>query len=128
MDNQNEAQLNTKKVLIAEDERAMASAMEIKLQKSGLNAHAVFNGIEALAELQGGGYSLILLDLMMPEMDGWEVLKKIKESNIQVKIIVTSNLSQEEDKIRAKDLGALDFLVKSDSSISSIVDKVKGLL
>ena len=88
----------------------------------------MFNGIEALAELQGGGYSLILLDLMMPEMDGWEVLKKIKESNIQVKIIVTSNLSQEEDKIRAKDLGALDFLVKSDSSISSIVDKVKGLL
>ncbi len=101
---------------------------EIKLQKAGIDAHAVFNGQEGLAELEKGGYSLVLLDIMMPGMDGWEVLENIREEGIKVKVIVTSNLSQEEDKKKAKEMGAVDFLVKSDSTLESIAEKVKSLL
>ncbi len=119
---------SSKKALIVEDEKAMAKAMEIKLQKAGIDAHAVFNGQEGLVELEKGGYDLVLLDIMMPGMDGWEVLENIREKGIKVKVIITSNLSQEEDKKKAKEMGAVDFLVKSDSTLESIVEKVKSLL
>lgn len=126
MENTNNISKSTKKVLIVEDERAMAKAMEIKLQKARIDAHAVFSGDEGLAELEKNEYSLVLLDIMMPGMDGWEVMTKIKEKGIKVKVIITSNLSQEEDKKKAKELGAVDFLVKSDSSLSSIAEQVKS--
>lgn len=117
-----------KKVLIIDDEKALAKAMEVKLQKSDIDAHAVFGGEEGLSELKKGGYSLVLLDIMMPIMDGWEVLGKIKEEKITAKVVITSNLSQEEDKKKAQDLGASGFLVKSDSSLATIVEEVKRLL
>jgi CheY-like chemotaxis protein len=88
---------NIKKVLIAEDEKPLAMALEIKLKKVGIDAKAVFDGAEALNELQTNKYSLILLDLMMPVMDGWTVLNEINSKKLAVKVIVTSNLSQPED-------------------------------
>ncbi len=117
-----------KRVLIVEDEKTMAKAMEIKLQKAGITAHAVFTGDEALLALATREYQLVLLDIMMPGMDGWEVLTKISERGLGIKVIITSNLSQEEDKKRAMDLGAVDFLVKSDSSLSMIAEVVKSYL
>ena len=117
-----------KKLLIIEDEKAMAKAMEIKLQKVGIDAHAVFSGDEGLAELGKNTYSLVLLDIMMPGMDGWEVMTKIKEKGLKVKVIITSNLSQEEDKKKAKEMGAVNFLVKSDSSLAAITEEIKGYL
>ncbi len=119
---------NTKKVLIIEDEKAMGKAMEIKLQKGGITAHVVFSGEEGLKELQSGTYSLVLLDIMMPGIDGWEVLSVIREKGINTKVIITSNLSQEEDKKMAKEMGAIDFLVKSDASLSAIAEEVKSYL
>lgn len=117
-----------KKVLIMEDEMAMAKAMEVKLQKNGINALAVFTGEEGLRELEKGGYSLVLLDIMMPAMDGWEVMSRIKSKGLSIKVIVTSNLSQEEDKKRAAELGAVGFLVKSDTTLSNMVEEVKSHL
>lgn len=116
------------KVLIVEDEKPMAMALEIKLKKVGLDAKAVFDGQQGLNEIESGNYDLILLDLMMPVMDGWTVLEKIKEKALKIKIIVTSNLGQPEDVTKAKSLGAIDFLIKSDNSITSIADKVLNLL
>ena len=120
--------MSTKKVLIVDDEKAMAKAMEIKLQKAGIDAFAVFSGEEGLAEIEKGGYSLVLLDIMMPVVDGWTILTKIKEKGLQIKVIVTSNLSQEEDKRKALEMGAFDFLVKSDSSLASIAEEVRTYL
>lgn len=119
---------SNKKVLIIEDERAMAKAMELKLKKSGVDTLAVLRGEEGLDELSKGGYSLVLLDIMMPGMDGWDVMSKIKEKGINVKVIIASNLSQAEDKQKAKDLGAVGFLVKSDSTLASIVKEVMSHL
>jgi DNA-binding response OmpR family regulator len=102
--------------------------MELKLKKSGIDAHTVFGGEEGLAELEKGGYALVMLDIMMPGIDGWEVMSRIKAKGIHTKVVITSNLSQEEDKKKAKEMGAIDFLVKSDSTLSSIVEQIKGYL
>ncbi len=128
MENTNGTNKPERKVLIVEDEKAMAKAMEIKLQKAGIDAHAVFGGEEGLAELEKNIYSLVLLDIMMPGMDGWEVMSVIKEKGFKVKVIITSNLSQEEDKKKAQELGVVAFLVKSDSSLSSIAEEVRSYI
>jgi DNA-binding response OmpR family regulator len=116
-----------KKILIAEDEKPMAKALAIKLNKAGFEAKAVHNGLEALEELENNQYDLLLLDLIMPQMDGFTTLENIKAKGIKVKVIITSNLGQEEDFKRAKDLGATDFFVKSDTSLAELVDVVKKL-
>jgi DNA-binding response OmpR family regulator len=116
------------KILIVEDDRPMAKALELKFKKSGFEVEVASNGKQALDFLSKGSFSLVLLDLIMPEMDGFQVLEEIKKKKLKVKVIVTSNLSQEEDFKRAKDLGAIDYLVKSDVTIKEIVDKVMALI
>ncbi|MFA5125029.1 MAG: response regulator [Patescibacteria group bacterium] len=116
-----------KRILIAEDEKSMANALELKLNKSGFEAKAVYDGEQALATVTEGGYDLMLLDLMMPKLDGFGVLEGIKKKNLKIKVIITSNLSQEEDIKKAKDLGAIDYIVKSDTPIQAIVEKIKSL-
>ena len=82
----------SKKILIAEDEKPMARALELKLNNSGFEAKAVYDGSEAMAELEKTKYDVMLLDLMMPVMDGFEVLEKIKKKKIKIKILVSTNL------------------------------------
>ena len=117
-----------KKILIAEDEKPMAKALETKLNASGFEAKAVFNGNQAIKELEAGDYDLLLFDLMMPEKDGFSVLEDIKKKKIKVKVIVSTNLSQEEDKGKAMKLGAKDYFVKSDTPIKEVVENVKRVL
>lgn len=117
------------KILVAEDEKPMAKALELKLQKEGFDAKAVFNGKDAVAEIKTGNYSFVLLDLLMPEMDGFEVLQHLKDNKVDAPpIIITSNLSQDEDIQKAKELGAVDFLVKANSSLTDIIQKVRSHL
>ena len=117
-----------KKILIIEDEKPAAKAMEIKLKKAGYEVRAVLNGDEGLKELEKGGYDLVILDIMMPVVDGWSILEKIKEKGIKVKVIIISNLSQPEDKKRAMELGASDYMVKTESTLANIVDRVQRFL
>lgn len=117
-----------KKILIAEDEKPMAMALVLKLNKSGFEAKAVFNGEEAIDILTKEKFDLIVLDLIMPKVDGFQVLAKLKEIGSQAPVIVSSNLSQEEDFNRAKELGAVDFFVKSDTSINEVVEHIQKAL
>lgn len=114
-----------KKILIAEDDQPMARALELKLQKEGFDILVVADGEEAVKLIEAEKPDLVLLDLMMPKKDGFGVLADLKAKGIVVPIFITSNLSQEEDRQKAKELGAQDFLVKSDTSIIEIVRKVK---
>lgn len=123
-----EGNRSNKKVLIVEDEKAMANAMEVKLKKSGIDAYAVYDGDQAVKELVKEHYSLVLLDIIMPGLNGWDVMNAIKEKGITVNVIVTSNLSQSEDKQKAKEMGAVGFMIKSDSTLASIVEEVKSHL
>jgi len=117
-----------KKILITEDEKPLAKALELKLQKEGFDAKAVFDGAEAVAELKRQKYDLMLLDLVMPNQDGFATLEAIKNAGIKLPIIVSSNLSQEEDMKRAKELGAVDYFIKSDTPLTEVVSSIKKYL
>ena len=117
-----------KKILVAEDERPLAKALELKLSHSGYEVTVATNGQEALDKLQNGGFDLVLLDLMMPVLDGFSVLEKLKSQNISVPVIVTSNLGQKEDIDKAKKLGAKEYFIKSNTQLSEIVEYIKTAL
>lgn len=117
-----------KQILIVEDERPLAHALELKFNHEGFSTTIATDGVEALKQAKSGGFSLILLDLIMPRMDGFTFLEELKNENVKVPTIVLSNLGQDEDKARAKELGALEYYVKSNTPITEIVKKVKSAL
>lgn len=115
----------TKKILIIEDERPLARALELKLTHVGFETKTAVNGEEGLAILQEESFDLILTDLVMPKVDGFAVLTALRERGNTTPVIVLTNLSQAEDESRARTLGAAGFLVKSDISVSEIVERIK---
>ena len=117
-----------KRILIVEDEKPMARAVSAKLENSGFSAQMAGNGDEALAALAENAFDLVLLDLVMPRTDGWQVLEKMRQEYTDTPVIVATNLSQAEDEKRALDLGAKDFLVKSNVSITEVVERIKKAL
>lgn len=115
-----------KHVLVVEDERALANALKLKLEREGFDVSIFEDGQAALNEVKKSKPSLVLLDLMMPVMDGFQFLQALKKEKISIPVIVATNLSQPEDEERVKKLGAVEFIVKSSSSLSDIVKKVKA--
>lgn len=113
-----------KKILIIEDEKPIARALELKLAHAGFETKTVFNGKDGAELLQKETYKLILLDLVMPKMDGFKVLEMLNEKKITTPVIVLSNLSQKDDEKRAKALGAKEFFIKSNTPIATIVERV----
>lgn len=116
-----------KAVLIVEDERPLSHALEMKLKTNGYQTKVVVNGQEAIAAVKDGSYALMLLDLIMPLMDGFAVLEELQKSGIKLPVIVLSNLGQDEDRAKAKALGALDYFVKSNTPIAAIIERVKSV-
>jgi PleD family two-component response regulator len=117
-------------ILIVEDDRFLSSAYRLKFTKVGFSVHLAMDGQEAMAILQTVIPDIILLDLVMPVKDGFTVLSELKadEKLKSIPVIITSNLSQKEDVDKAKGLGALDFIIKSDVSLDDLVKKVQGIL
>src|SRR3989339_1708751 len=118
----------SKRILIAEDEKPMASALGLKLTSAGFEITLVYDGEAAVEAAKKTPFDLIILDLVMPVKDGFYVLEELKRLKIATKVIVSSNLSQEEDIKRAKELGASDYFIKSDTPLAEIVEKVKAQL
>ncbi len=115
-----------KSILIVDDEIALAKALQLKFNHLGHTTAIAANGAEALEKIEAQHFDLILLDLLMPVMDGWEVLAKVQGKGLA--IIITSNLGQPEDVVKAKSLGALDFLIKSENSLAEISTKIAQYL
>jgi CheY-like chemotaxis protein len=115
------------KILIIEDERPLAHAMQLKLGHEGYDITTAATGVEGLRLAETNQFHLILLDMILPEMDGFSILEAV-QGRIGSKIIVLSNLGQDEDKIRAKALGAIDYLVKASVPLGSIVQVVHSVL
>ncbi len=113
-----------KKILIAEDEKPMSRALVLKLGNSGYEAKPAYDGQEALDMLAKEKFDLILLDLMMPRVDGFGVLEEMKKRGDSTPVICSTNLSQPSDIDRTKALGVIDYFVKSDTPISEVVDRV----
>jgi DNA-binding response OmpR family regulator len=117
-----------KVILIVEDERPLSHALEMKLKSQGYDTQVCTNGEDALEAMEKGGCKLVLLDLIMPVMDGFGVLEEMQKRKLKIPVIILSNLGQEEDRNKAKTLGAIDYFVKSNTPIAEIVNRVKTVL
>lgn len=116
------------KILIVEDERPLAHALKLKMDHEGYETFVAATGGEGLKEALSGKYDMILLDLILPEVDGFTILEQLKSSKSKPIVIVLSNLGQDEDRKKAEELGAKNYLVKSNAPLADIVKAVKELL
>ncbi|MES2437076.1 MAG: response regulator [Patescibacteria group bacterium] len=117
-----------KKILVVEDEKPMAHALELKLKSSGFDADVAHDGEAALEHILTNSYDLVLLDLVIPKKDGFGVLAELKEKGNTTPIFVTSNLSQQEDEKKARELGAQGYLIKSNTPLLKIIETIKEFL
>jgi DNA-binding response OmpR family regulator len=117
-----------KKILIVEDEKPLSHALELKLRNEGYEPEVVTNGHDALEALDREHYGVMLLDMMMPVMDGFQVLEQIQKIEHAPVVFVLSNLSLHDDKERVIKLGAKDFFVKSEISLAEVVEHIKSVI
>lgn len=113
-------------ILIVEDEERMRKLIEAYLKKEGYNTLSVSNGMEAVTAFNNSGANLIILDIMMPFMDGFDVCKYLRKSS-NVPIVMLTAKAEEEDKLLGYELGADDYVTKPFSP-KILVAKVKALL
>lgn len=120
-------QAGPKHILLVEDDDALANVYVTRLQAEGFDVRRVANGEDALAAALTYKPELILLDVMMPKVSGFDVLDILRNTpeTANLKIIMLTALSQESDKERAESLGVDDYLVKSQVVIADVVDRIK---
>ena len=123
MDNTN----TQKTILLVEDDDNLANVYETRLQAEGFRTVRVNNGEDALQTALQAKPDLILLDVMMPKVSGFDVLDILRNTpeTANTKIIMLTALSQEADQERARSLGVNDYLVKSQVVIADVVDRIK---
>lgn len=118
------------KILIIEDDSYISDMYRIKLENSGYEVIITGDGIEGFKALEKQKPNVILLDIVMPKMDGFNVLKMIKnDSNYKdIPVILLTNLGQEENVKRGFELGAASYIIKAHFTPSEVVEKIKGVL
>ena len=116
-----------KRILIIEDEKPLAKVLGLKLIRNGYQVTTVENGEQGLHELDTHKFDLLILDIMTHKVGGFAVLEEMSAKNINVPVIVVSNLSQHEDIKKAKSLGVKDYYVKADISLESLVKNINKL-
>jgi DNA-binding response OmpR family regulator len=116
-----------KRILLVEDDDSLASVYTTRLQAEGFDVRRVADGEEALASARAYKPDLVLLDVMMPKVSGFDVLDILRNTpeTANLKVIMLTALSQESDQERAKKLGADDYLVKSQVVISDVIDRIR---
>lgn len=116
-----------KRILLVEDDDGLANVYEMRLQAEGFDVRRVPNGEDALATAIQYKPDLIMLDVMMPKVSGFDVLDILRNTpeTANIKIIMLTALSQDSDKQRADQLGVDDYLVKSQVVIADVVDRIK---
>jgi len=119
--------MGQKKILVVEDERDINELVSYNLKKQGFITESAFNGAEALRKIQKGKYDLIVLDLMLPEMDGMELCRILRAERAPVPIIMLTARSEEIDRVLGLELGADDYVVKPFST-RELMARVKAVL
>jgi len=115
-----------KNILIIEDDEFLLSLAVTKLQKAGYNVESAKDGEDGIKKLAETKPDLLILDLMLPHIDGFEILKQIKSDTkfAGMRIVVFSNLGSDEDISKATKLGANDYMVKSSFTLDELVAKI----
>ena len=120
-------QPKSKRILLVEDDDALANVYVTRLQAEGFNVKRVANGEDALVGALDYHPDLVLLDVMMPRVSGFEVLDILRNTpeTANLKIIMLTALSQESDKKRAEASGVDDYLVKSQVVVADVIERIR---
>lgn len=116
-----------KEILVVEDEKSLATALELRLKREGYHVTVAYNGKVGLDHITHKSYDVVLLDLVMPVMNGFEVLTAARKLKKPPVFIVLSNLTQPNDAERCLELGARKFLIKSETSLAALVQGIEAL-
>ena len=100
------------RILFAEDERSLSRAVTALLEKNNYSVDPVYDGEEALAYMDAGNYDAVILDIMMPRLDGLEVLRRLRQRGNPIPVLLLTAKSEVEDKVTGLDAGANDYLTK----------------
>ena len=119
-----------KKILIVEDDKFLRDLISQKLVKEGYDITEAVDGEKGVESVKKDKPDLVLLDLILPGIDGFEVLSRIKADPLlsSIPVIILSNLGQKEDVERGLKLGAVDYLIKAHFTPEEIIQKVKTVL
>ncbi|HOK00833.1 MAG TPA: response regulator [Candidatus Pacearchaeota archaeon] len=119
-----------KKILLVEDDPFLIDIYTSKLEKEGFSVKISESGEDCFKKINQEKPDLILLDIILPKIDGWEVLKKIKsdEKLKNIKIIILSNLYQKEDIEKGLSLGADKYLIKANYDPKEVIEEIKKIL
>jgi len=117
-------------VLVVEDDRYIADAYKVALEKAGFELKLASDGVEAMKLLGDWVPNIIVLDLVMPRKDGYATLEEIKASDRlkRISVLVVSNLGSPKDVERAMKLGASKYIIKSQTSPSHIVSQIRSII
>jgi len=119
-----------KKILIIEDDKFLRELIAQKLIKEGYEVSEAVDGEEGLKKLKEEKPDLVLLDLILPGIDGFEVLARTREESTlsSIPVIILSNLGQKEDVEKGLKMGAVDYLIKAHFTPGEIIEKIKAAL
>jgi len=119
-----------KTILIIEDDKFLRELIAQKLSKEDYGVSEAIDGEEGLSKVKEEKPDLILLDLILPGIDGFEVLSQIKKDPALslIPVIILSNLGQKEDVEKGRKLGAVDYLIKAHFTPGEIIEKIKNVL
>jgi CheY-like chemotaxis protein len=120
----------TRRILVAEDDRFLRKAAEMALKRQGYTVLTAADGEEALRAARSVLPDLILLDLIMPKLNGFDVLQALKKDapTAHIPVIILSNLGQDRDVQQAMDAGAAAYFIKTDLSLQALVQRVEETL
>ncbi len=116
------------KILIIEDEESLVDLLVAKLKKENYDVNYAYDGEKGYELIKSWNPDLVLLDIVMPKMDGYEVLEKLEEEKVKVPVIIISNSGQPVEIEKTKKLGAIDHLIKTEFSPLDVLNKVKDCL
>ncbi|MDD5025912.1 MAG: response regulator [Candidatus Peribacteraceae bacterium] len=117
-----------KNILIAEDEEFIANLYKLNLERHGVDVDIVADGAAAIEAVDVRQPDVLLLDLLMPNKDGYQVLEHIRQKGYTFPVIILTNLSQDIDRRKCEDLGVKGYLVKSDLTVEELWTKLSVLL
>lgn len=119
-----------KKILLVEDDPLLIDIYSTKLKQSGFEVRVVDNGEKALAAVKEQKPDLVLLDIVLPHIDGWDILQNLRsaEESKGIQIVILSNLGQKEEIAKGLRLGAAKYLIKAHYTPSEIVQEITNLI
>lgn len=120
----------TRKILIVEDDQTISIMYKAKFETEGFSVLSASTGVDGLNIAKKEKPSIIMLDIVLPQMDGFSVLKKLKagKETKKIPVIMLTNLGTEEDVKKGKELGADDYLVKASLTPTQVSNKVKSYI